>query len=51
MTETKTDSFSKEEKKKFEKTVMPMWLGITSKLSAGSIAGYMAGNFIKQITD
>ena len=30
---------------------MPLWLGMTSKVSVGSIAGYMAGNFIKQITD
>ena len=30
---------------------MPLWLGLSSKLSAGSIAGYMVGNFFKQITN
>ena len=28
-----------------------LWLGIVSKLSVGTITGYMAGNFTKQITD
>ena len=30
---------------------MPVWQHITGKLTFGSIAGYMLGNFLKQISD
>ena len=30
---------------------MPMWAAMGGKLSIGSIAGYMAGNFLKQVSD
>ena len=30
---------------------MPLWAKVSGKLTVGSIAGYMAGNFFKQITD
>ena len=30
---------------------MPLWANISGKLTFGGVAGYMAGNFFKQITD
>lgn len=42
-----TKPLTKEEQEQLNKAVMPMWLGITSKLGAGSIFGYLAGTFIK----
>ena len=30
---------------------MPLWAAMTGKVTVGSIAGYAAGNFMKQITD
>ena len=38
---------TKEEQEKLDKAVMPLWLGISSKLTAGSIFGYLVGNFVK----
>ncbi len=33
------------------KQQMPVWAQFGGKLGIGSIAGYMAGNFLKQISD
>ena len=30
---------------------MPLWAAIGGKLTIGTVTGYMAGNFAKQITD
>ena len=37
-----------EEEKAIE---MPLWAQVTSKLSIGTIGGYMMGNFLKQVTN
>ena len=34
-----------------EKVKMPMWAKMSGKVTIGTITGYMAGNFFKQITD